>query len=164
MSMYNPNCSIPKTLVKFLVRYVALSTSFPTGRCGRRCCRSSRRRSRRSCCPPSAAGEIEQSTEATLGPYEVHDFILFHAVRCGYSPEKILFLSEYRHVHASLTRERSIERTIGRSHAVLQPAIQAVVRSRRAQGRHGEPLAAGRLANAQRCLPGRVASVGARGE
>ena len=45
--------------------------------------------------PASSAGEIEQSTEAMLGPYELHDFILFHAIRCGYSPEKILFLSEF---------------------------------------------------------------------
>ena len=70
-----------------------------------------RRRSRPSCCRPPPAGEIEQSTEATLGPYELHDFILFNAVRCGYSPEKILFLSE----HATFTQpypRELIERTL----------------------------------------------------
>src|SRR5262249_39954904 len=61
--------------------------------------------------PLSAAGEIEQSTEATLGPYELHDFILFHAVRCGYAPEKILFLSEYAKFTQPYSREL-IERTM----------------------------------------------------
>ena len=37
-----------------------------------------------------------------LGPYEIHDFILYNAVRCGYSPAKILFLSRVRDVHADL--------------------------------------------------------------
>ena len=45
--------------------------------------------------PVTAAGEIEQSTEDTLGPYELLDFFLFNTVRNGYAPEKILFLSEY---------------------------------------------------------------------
>ena len=45
--------------------------------------------------PASDGGEIEQSTEATLGPFELHDFILYHAVRCGYPPEKIVFLSQF---------------------------------------------------------------------
>ena len=111
MSMYNPNCSIPKTLVKFLVRYVALN-QFPDGPVRRDACsRSSRRRSRPSCCRPSPAGEIEQSTEATLGPYELHDFILYHAVRCGYSPEKILFLSQFATFTQPYPREL-IERTM----------------------------------------------------
>ena len=43
MSMYNPNCSIPKTLVRFLVRYWRSINSRPA-RCGRHCCRSSTRR------------------------------------------------------------------------------------------------------------------------
>ena len=53
--------------------------------------------------PTTADGEIEQSTEDMLGPYELHDFILYNAVRCGYSPKKILFLSEY----ASFTQKYS---------------------------------------------------------
>ena len=161
MSMYNPNCSIPKTLVKFLVRYVAPQPVSGRSRCGKPCCRSSRRRSRRSCLPAGAAGEIEQSTEATLGPYELHDFILYHAVRCGYSPAKILFLSRVRHLHAALSARADRADDADVLQPVLPPAVQAVVRPRRPQGRHGQPLAPRRLADALRRRPGRVAEVGA---
>ena len=103
MSMYNPNCSIPKTLVKFLVRYVALN-QFPEGAgAADACYRSWRRRSRRSYCRHRAAGEIEQSTEATLGPFELHDFILYHAVRCGYLAGQDLVPEPVRHIHPALS-------------------------------------------------------------
>jgi len=110
MSMYNPNCSIPKTLVKFLVRYVALH-EFPEGPARETLLSIAATTISPELLPVSSAGEIEQSTEATLGPYELHDFILFHAIRCGYSPEKILFLSDF----ATFTQPYSrglIERTM----------------------------------------------------
>ncbi len=110
MSMYNPNCSIPKTLVKFLVRYVA-EHEFPEGAVRETLLSIADTTISPELLPASAAGEIVQSTEAMLGPYELHDFILFHAIRCGYSPEKILFLSEF----ASFTQPYSrplIERTL----------------------------------------------------
>jgi NAD+ synthase (glutamine-hydrolysing) len=110
MSMYNPNCSIPKTLVQFLVRYVAMN-QFPDGPVRRTLLSIVETTISPELLPASLAGEIEQSTEDTLGPYELLDFILFNAVRCGHSPEKILFLSE----HASFTREyprELIERTM----------------------------------------------------
>ncbi len=44
--------------------------------------------------PPHKNGEISQITEATLGPYEVHDFFLYHFVKNWYSPSKILFLAK----------------------------------------------------------------------
>ena len=110
MSMYNPNCSIPKTLVQFLVRYVAMN-QFPDGPVRRTLLSIVETTISPELLPASLAGEIEQSTEATLGPYELHDFILYNAVRCGHSPAKILFLSE----HAAFTREyprELIERTM----------------------------------------------------
>jgi NAD+ synthase (glutamine-hydrolysing) len=94
MSMYNPNCSIPKTLVKFLVRYVALN-QFPDGPARQTLLSIVETPISPELLPASTAGEIEQSTEATLGPFELHDFILYHAVRCGYSPAKILFISQF---------------------------------------------------------------------
>jgi NAD+ synthase (glutamine-hydrolysing) len=94
MSMYNPNCSIPKTLVKFLVRYVALH-QFPDGSVRQTLLSIVATTISPELLPASLAGEIEQSTEATLGPYEIHDFILYHAVRLGYSPAKIRFLSQF---------------------------------------------------------------------
>ena len=43
--------------------------------------------------PPSAEGEIRQSTEGKLGAYELHDFFLYHFVRNGFRREKILYLA-----------------------------------------------------------------------
>jgi NAD+ synthase (glutamine-hydrolysing) len=94
MSMYNPNCSIPKTLVKFLVKYVALH-QFADGPARRTLLSIVETTISPELLPASQGGEIEQSTEATLGPFELHDFVLYHAVRCGYPPAKILFLSRF---------------------------------------------------------------------
>jgi NAD+ synthase (glutamine-hydrolysing) len=111
MSMYNPNCSIPKTLVKFLVRYVALN-QFPAGAVRQTLLSIVETTISPELLPAGAAGEIEQSTEATLGPYEVLDFILYYAVRCGYSPAKILFLSQFATFTQAYPRAQ-FERTIG---------------------------------------------------
>jgi NAD+ synthase (glutamine-hydrolysing) len=110
MSMYNPNCSIPKTLVQFLVRYVAMN-QFPDGRVRRTLLSIVDTTISPELLPASQAGEIEQSTEATLGPYEIHDFILYHAVRCGYSPAKIRFISQFATFTKAYPREL-FERTM----------------------------------------------------
>jgi NAD+ synthase (glutamine-hydrolysing) len=110
MSMYNPNCSIPKTLVKFLVHYVAMN-QYPDGPVRRTLLSIVDTTISPELLPVSLTGEIEQSTEATLGPYEIHDFILYHAVRLGYSPAKILFLSQFATFTQSYSREL-IERTL----------------------------------------------------
>ena len=98
MSMYNPNCSIPKTLVRFLVRYVA-EREF-TGTVRDTLLSIADTTISPELLPPNAAGLITQSTEDTLGPYELHDFFLFHMIRGGCSPRKILFLAE----HAEFTQ------------------------------------------------------------
>jgi NAD+ synthase (glutamine-hydrolysing) len=110
MSMYNPNCSIPKTLVKFLVHYVA-NNQFPDGPVRRTLLSIVETTISPELLPASQAGEIEQSTEAMLGPYELHDFILYHAVRCGYSPAKIQFVSRLAQFTREYPRE-VIERTM----------------------------------------------------
>jgi NAD+ synthase (glutamine-hydrolysing) len=102
--MYNVNASVPKTLVKFLVEYVAES-----------CDRNSRLYEilidiagttiSPELLPPSSTGEIEQSTEDFLGPYELHDFYLSNFVRYGFSPEKILYLSEFADFQKSYSME-----------------------------------------------------------
>ncbi len=108
MSMYNPNCSIPKTLVKF---WSAMSrfNQFPTDRAAD-VALDRRNDDHRSCCWRHRERSTTKNTEAT-GPYELHDFILYHALRCGYSPQKILFVSRF----ASFTQPYShelIERTM----------------------------------------------------
>jgi len=107
MSMYNPNASIPKTLVRFLVRYAA-ENEFGPGPVRDTLLSIVGTPISPELLPLSAAGEAEQATEEALGPYELHDFILFYAVRFGFSPEKILFLSE----HAAFTRPYARDSTV----------------------------------------------------
>ena len=92
MSMYNVNTSVPKTLVRFLVRYVADHHFDEATRTTLHNIADAVISP--ELLPPSASGEIRQSTEQSIGPYELHDFFLFHFIRNGYSPEKILWLAE----------------------------------------------------------------------
>ena len=93
MSMYGVNCSVPKTLVRYLVQFYAdtsesdslkkvlydvLDTPVSP-----------------ELLPPKD-GEIAQKTEDIVGPYELHDFFLYYTLRCGYGPKKIFRLA----VHA----------------------------------------------------------------
>ena len=103
MSMYNPNASIPKTLVKFLVRWVA-ENEFE-GEAQRILLNIIRTPISPELLPAGEDGQIIQATEGAIGPYELHDFFLFHFLRYGMSPEKILFLAE----HARFDRSYSAE-------------------------------------------------------
>jgi NAD+ synthase (glutamine-hydrolysing) len=94
MSMYNPNASIPKTLVKFLVEYAARH-EFEAGPVRDTLLSIAETTISPELLPLAAEGAIEQSTEATLGPYELHDFFLFNAIRCGFAPEKLRFLAGF---------------------------------------------------------------------
>src|SRR5947207_10297349 len=91
MSMYNPNVSIPKTLVQFLVRWAA-DNEF-TGEARRVLHDIVTTEISPELLPTTAAGEPVQATETAIGPYELHDFFLFHFLRYGAPPEKILFLA-----------------------------------------------------------------------
>ena len=59
-----------------------------TSKSPRRSAMSSLRRSARSCCPPTTRAQIAQKTEDVVGPYELHDFFLFHFLRNGFAPRK----------------------------------------------------------------------------
>lgn len=90
MSMYGVNAGVPKTLVRHLVEneaehlpkeiadilYDVLDTPVSP-----------------ELLPPDENGKIQQKTEDTLGPYEVHDFYLYHFLRFGTRPEKMLFMA-----------------------------------------------------------------------
>jgi NAD+ synthase (glutamine-hydrolysing) len=104
MSMYNPNTSIPKTLVRFLVRYVATHT-FEAGPLREVLLSVAETTISPELLPTAADGRIEQSTEDVLGPYELHDFFLYQMVRCGFGPAKIRYLAG----HADFTRAFSPE-------------------------------------------------------
>jgi NAD+ synthase (glutamine-hydrolysing) len=92
MSMYNPNVSIPKTLVKFLVRHTA-ETEF--GGDVRRTLLDVVATEISPELLPAAADGAVQSTEKTIGPYELHDFFLYHVVRFGTLPEAVLLLAKH---------------------------------------------------------------------
>ena len=94
MSMYGVNCSIPKTLVRHLVGYLArdnaekdeelkdvlediLDTPVSPELL------------------PAVQGQISQKTEDLVGPYELHDFFLYYMLRWGFSPAKIYRLAVY---------------------------------------------------------------------
>ena len=92
MSMYNPNVSIPKTLVKFLVKWAA-ENEFD-GDARKTLLDVVNTEISPELLPTDAAGGITQVTESSVGPYELVDFFLYHFLRFGASPEKILFLAE----------------------------------------------------------------------
>lgn len=90
MSMYGVNCSVPKTLVRYLVLFYAETTSdkklrdilmdvldTPVSP---------------ELLPPKD-GKISQKTEELVGPYELHDFYLYYMMRFGYTPSKIYRLA-----------------------------------------------------------------------
>lgn len=91
MSMYGVNVSIPKTLIRHLVQYVAdyevdssskatlmdiIDTPISP-----------------ELIPADENGNIKQKTEDLVGPYELHDFFLYHFLRFGFSPDKLMFLA-----------------------------------------------------------------------
>lgn len=92
MSMYGVNASVPKTLVRFLVKYVAdtaggelkdilydiLDTPVSP-----------------ELLPPNQDGSVAQQTEKIVGPYELHDFFLYYMLRWGFSPKKILRMAQH---------------------------------------------------------------------
>lgn len=91
MSMYAVNVSIPKTLVRYLVRYYGETEE-----------NEERRKIimdildtpvSPELLPPSESGEILQVTEDTIGPYVLHDFFLYHFLRYGADPIKIFYLA-----------------------------------------------------------------------
>jgi NAD+ synthase (glutamine-hydrolysing) len=86
MSHYNVNASVPKTLIQFLVGWVAESGEFSA-----EVKRALRRVLETEISPELVPGR--QSSEATVGPYELQDFNLYYILRFGYSPAKVAFLA-----------------------------------------------------------------------
>ena len=88
MSMYGVNAGVPKTLIRFLVSYVAgematdtlldiVDTPISP-----------------ELIPADEHGNIKQKTEDLVGPYELHDFFLYYFLRYGFSPKKIFLLAQ----------------------------------------------------------------------
>jgi NAD+ synthase (glutamine-hydrolysing) len=92
MSMYAVNCSVPKTLVRYLVAWAADNVVDGGTRDTLR--RIIETPVTPELLPPDPDGGIGQETERIIGPYELHDFFLYWHARFGAPPEKILFLAE----------------------------------------------------------------------
>lgn len=91
MSMYGVNASVPKTLVRHLVRYYADT-------CGKKELEKILLDVLDTPVSPELLppkeGEIAQKTEDIVGPYELHDFYLYYVLRFGFTPEKIYRLAK----------------------------------------------------------------------
>lgn len=90
MSMYGVNCGVPKTLVRHLVAYFAGQADAQTAAVLRAVLDTP---VSPELLPPDESGEIAQKTEEKIGPYELHDFFLYHFLRFGTNPQKLLFLA-----------------------------------------------------------------------
>ena len=88
MSMYGVNAGVPKTLIRYLVRYVAdematetlldiVDTPISP-----------------ELIPADEKGNIKQKTEDLVGPYELHDFFIYYFMRYGFGPKKIFLLAK----------------------------------------------------------------------
>jgi len=130
MSMYAVNTSIPKTLVKYLVKYCALEPSLGLQTSQPLTAEGNDTRSAAEILldvvdtpispeliPTDEKGDIAQKTEDLVGPYELHDFFLYHSFRFGASPRKIFMLAkhafqdeEYAHAREASYDDQTIKK------------------------------------------------------
>ncbi|MBR5891625.1 MAG: NAD(+) synthase, partial [Bacteroidaceae bacterium] len=92
MSMYGVNASVPKTLIQHIVREIAESSNDATTR--ETLLDIVDTPISPELTPADNQGNIKQKTEDLVGPYELHDFFLYHTLRNAYSPAKIYFLAQ----------------------------------------------------------------------
>jgi NAD+ synthase (glutamine-hydrolysing) len=92
MSMYGVNASVPKTLIKYLVRWIANNSSEATTRDTLLDIIDTPISP--ELIPADNNGNIKQKTEDLVGPYELHDFFLYHMLRNGYNPAKIYYIAQ----------------------------------------------------------------------
>ncbi|MEG1180302.1 MAG: NAD(+) synthase, partial [Oscillospiraceae bacterium] len=91
MSMYGVNAGVPKTLVRHLVKNVADNSDNKTSSVLLRVLDTP---VSPELLPPDENGKIQQKTEEHIGPYELHDFFLYHFMRFGTTPEKLKFIAK----------------------------------------------------------------------
>lgn len=91
MSMYGVNASIPKTLITYLVKFVAQTVDDKSASTLYDVIATP---ISPELIPADEEGNIRQKTEDLVGPYELHDFFLYHFLRNGFSPRKIFVLAK----------------------------------------------------------------------
>jgi NAD+ synthase (glutamine-hydrolysing) len=92
MSMYGVNASVPKTLVRHLVKWVADSIEDESTRTVLMDIVDTPISP--ELIPADDDGNITQKTEDLVGPYELHDFFLYYTLRWGFRPQKVFFLTK----------------------------------------------------------------------
>ncbi|MCK6488891.1 MAG: NAD(+) synthase [Planctomycetes bacterium] len=92
LSMYHVNAGVPKTLVRYLVEWAADASPDPAVAAVLRDIAATPITP--ELLPTAADGSLVQETEAAVGPYDLHDFLLYHVLRHGSRPAKLLFLAE----------------------------------------------------------------------
>jgi NAD+ synthase (glutamine-hydrolysing) len=97
--MYDVNAAVPKTLIQFLIRWVANDRAATWVHGDTSALREVlfailETPISPELLPPDETGKIAQLTESSLGPYELHDFFLFHTVRHGRRPHATLALAQ----------------------------------------------------------------------
>ena len=91
MSMYGVNSSIPKTLIEYLVKHIAQTVDTESAATLMDIVATP---ISPELIPTDKEGNICQKTEDLVGPYELHDFFLYHFLRHGFSPKKIFILAQ----------------------------------------------------------------------
>ncbi len=107
MSMYGVNCSIPKSLIRCLIEYAATKAEPELAAVLRDVNATP---VSPELLPPSDDGKIDQKTEEILGPYELHDFFLYHFIKYGAEPDKLRALA--LHAFAGEYDEALVESTL----------------------------------------------------
>lgn len=90
MSMYGVNASVPKTLIKYLVKAEATAAG---GELEKLLTDILETEISPELLPPDENGKIAQKTESLVGSYELNDFFIYNAVRYGFAPEKIKYMA-----------------------------------------------------------------------
>ena len=107
MSMYGVNASIPKTLIRHLVNYVAESGVDEQSRITLQDIIDTPISP--ELIPADENGNIKQKTEDLVGPYELHDFFLYYFLRFGFRPSKIYLLAKKAFLESSGERVKISE-------------------------------------------------------
>ena len=92
MSMYGVNAGVPKTLIQYLIRFLAGQEAFTPQRATLLDVVDTPISPELT--PADSSGNIKQKTEDLVGPYELHDFFLYHFMRFGFRPAKIYMLAQ----------------------------------------------------------------------
>ena len=106
MSMYGVNAGVPKTLIKYLVTYVAMNDVDATSKATLFDVIDTPISP--ELIPADAQGNIKQKTEDLVGPYELHDFFLYYMLRFGFRPAKIFIMA--RHAFAGVYDDAVIKK------------------------------------------------------